>query len=256
MPSSKSDVAEVRAALRAVGYTVLQVQPRVEGLSGFGPDVLAWASNADGELVPWAVVECKNKKLMQPELVLPALEGSRDLLSTIEHYAVVNGQWFKADRGLRSLEPVDGPTTPEHGSQGLVTDRSLATSLLLQRLWFEADRLRNSGVADRHFPSGDVLTPPRDRGPGIELPDGALTAKAGSEQVEPAALNSPPEGDRVEDAGCDEGRGRVDARGGGRWVTARSVRSQAGYCGAARPRGSRCRRTPVAEAVRRRRAGQ
>ncbi|WP_166029484.1 HsdM family class I SAM-dependent methyltransferase [Streptomyces chilikensis] len=175
MPSNKSDVAEVRAALRAVGYTVLQVQPRVEGLSGSRPDVLAWASNADGELVPWAVVECKNKKLRQPELVLPALEGSQDLLGTFEHYAVVNGQWFKADRGLRVLKPVDGPTRPEHGSRGLVTDRSLATSLLLQRLWFEADRLRNSGVsADRYFPSGDVLTPPRDRGPGIELPDGVF----------------------------------------------------------------------------------
>jgi hypothetical protein len=159
MPNHRSDIAEVRAAMRAVGYTILQVEPRLENLSNLRPDVLAWASNADGELVPWAVVEYKNKKLRQPELVLPSLAGSRDLLGTLEHYAVINGQWFKADRGVRSLQPVDGPTPPEHGSQGLVTDRSLATSLLVQRLWFEADRLRNSGVsAERYFPSGDVLT--------------------------------------------------------------------------------------------------
>ncbi len=175
MPNHRSDIAEVRAAMRAVGYTILQVEPRLENLSNLRPDVLAWASNADGELVPWAVVEYKNKKLRQPELVLPSLAGSRDLLGTLEHYAVINGQWFKADRGVRSLQPVDGPTPPEHGSQGLVTDRSLATSLLVQRLWFEADRLRNSGVsADRYFPSGDVLTSSRNGRPGIELPDGGF----------------------------------------------------------------------------------
>lgn len=175
MPNHRSDIAEVRAAMRAVGYTILQVEPRLENLSNLRPDVLAWASNADGELVPWAVVEYKNKKLRQPELVLPSLAGSRDLLGTLEHYAVINGQWFKADRGVRSLQPVDGPTPPEHGSQGLVTDRSLATSLLVQRLWFEADRLRNSGVsADRYFPSGNVLTSSRNGRPGIELPDGGF----------------------------------------------------------------------------------
>lgn len=175
MPNHRSDIAEVRAAMRAVGYTILQVEPRLENLSGFRPDVLAWASNADGELVPWAVVECKGMKLRQPELVLPALAGSRDLLGTLEHFAVVNGQWFKADRGVRFLQPVDGPTPPEHGSQGVVTDRSLATSLLVQRLWFEADRLRNSGVsADRYFPSGDVLMSSRNGRPGIELPDGGF----------------------------------------------------------------------------------
>ncbi|MBT2380826.1 SAM-dependent DNA methyltransferase [Streptomyces sp. ISL-111] len=162
MPNHRSDIAEVRAAMRAVGYTILQVEPRLENMSNLRPDVLAWGSNADGELVPWAVVEYK--KLRQPELVLPSLAGSRDLLGTLEHYAVINGQWFKADRGVCCLQPVDGPTPPEHGSQGLVTDRSLATSLLVQRLWFEADRLRNSGVsADRYFPTGSFLWAALDR---------------------------------------------------------------------------------------------
>lgn len=175
MPSKRSDITEIRAALQAVGYTILQVQPRIEGTSGFRPDVLAWAPNADGELVPWAVVERKSGVLKQPEITLPALAGSQELLGTLEHYAVVNGQWFKADRGIRTLEPVEGPTPPEYGSQGLLTNQSLATSLLVQRLWFEADRLRSSGVpVDRYFPSGSVLTSSGDQGPGIELPDGAF----------------------------------------------------------------------------------
>lgn len=48
MPNHRSDIAEVRAAMRAVGYTILQVEPRLANLSNLRPDVLAWASNADG----------------------------------------------------------------------------------------------------------------------------------------------------------------------------------------------------------------
>lgn len=166
-------VADVRSVLRAAGYTLLQVQPRLEKLSSLRPDVLAWAANADGDLVPWAVVEVKSGRLKRPELALPGLARSRDVMGTVDHYAVVNGEWFKADRGVRSLEPVDGPTPPEYGARGLLTDEELATSLLVQRLWFEADRLRNSGArAGDAFPSRTVLAETEQS--GIELPDGGL----------------------------------------------------------------------------------
>ncbi|MET9966040.1 N-6 DNA methylase [Streptomyces sp. NPDC006356] len=165
-------VGDVRSRLRAAGYTLLQSEPRLEKLPNFRPDVLAWASNADGDLVPWAVVELKSR-LRQPEFALPALARSRDLMGTVEHYAVINGEWFKADRGVRSLEPVDGPTPPAYGSQGRLTDEGLATSLLVQRLWFEANRLRDAGVrVGDAFPSGTILA--QTARPGIELPEGAF----------------------------------------------------------------------------------
>lgn len=164
---------DVRSMLRGAGYTLLQVQPRLEKLPSFRPDVLAWAANSDGDLVPWAVVELKTGQLKQPELVLPSLARSRDIMGTVDHYAVINGRWFKADRGVRSLEPVDGPTPPEYGAQGLLTDDELATSLLVQRLWFEASRLRDSGVrVGDAFPAGAALAETEQS--YIELPDGGL----------------------------------------------------------------------------------
>lgn len=54
-------VGDVRSRLRAAGYTLLQSEPRLEKLPNFRPDVLAWASNTDGDLVPWAVVELKSR---------------------------------------------------------------------------------------------------------------------------------------------------------------------------------------------------
>ncbi|MCW2904302.1 MAG: hypothetical protein JWO67_6567, partial [Streptosporangiaceae bacterium] len=171
MSNSSSRGADIRARLRAASYTLLQLEPRLEGLPNYRPDVLAWASNADGDLVPWAVVELKDGPFKQPELALPALARIRDLIGTVEHYVVINGQWFKADRGVRSLEPVDGPTPPENGSQGWLTDDGLATSLLVQRLWYEANRLRDSGLrVDYSFPPGEILA--ETASPGIELPDG------------------------------------------------------------------------------------
>ncbi|MGW9027306.1 N-6 DNA methylase [Streptomyces sp. NPDC055722] len=171
MPNKNLRAADVRAALRAVGYSVVQSQPRLERLSSFRPDVLAWASNAEGELVPWVAVEIKSGPPRRAELALPALARSRDLMGTVEHYAVLNGSWFKADRGVRSLEPVDGPTPPEHGSRGQLADEGLATSLLVERLWFEADRVRGTG-AHVGFPPGAVLEEMAQ--PGIELPDGGV----------------------------------------------------------------------------------
>ncbi|MFE5879601.1 N-6 DNA methylase [Streptomyces hydrogenans] len=172
MSKSETNLTDIRSRLRAAGYGLLQAQPRVGMLRNLRPDVLAWASNAEGELVPWAVVEVTSRTARQPELSLPALARSRDLLGTVEHYAVMNGEWFKADRGVRSLEPVDGPTPPEYGAQGQLTDEDLATSLLVQRLWYEASRLRDSGLGIGSFPSGALLA--ETTKPGIEMPDGGF----------------------------------------------------------------------------------
>ncbi|GGJ70791.1 hypothetical protein GCM10010121_096790 [Streptomyces brasiliensis] len=88
---------------------------------------------ADGVGGPFCV-SCQVWPDCRVALALPALARSRGLIDTVEHYAVINGQWFRADRGVRLLEPVDGPVPPENGSQGWLTDEGLAASLLVQRL--------------------------------------------------------------------------------------------------------------------------
>lgn len=176
MTKDASTRDQVRAKLRAAGFELVQFESPLEPSSKVRPDVVAWAADGDGELVPWAVVEMKSGRLKPPELTLPALSRSRDLLGTMDHYAVVNGQWFKADRSVRSLEPVDGPTPPPHGAGGFLADESLATSLLLKSLWREADKERARGVrVDYFFPSADLLT--ETNVPGIQTADGFIPVR-------------------------------------------------------------------------------
>jgi predicted RNA methylase len=164
---------EVRARLRAAGFDLVQFESPLDASSKVRPDVVAWASDSNGELVPWAVVEVKAGQFKAPELALPALARSRDLLGTIDHYAVINGQWFKADRSVRSLEPEDGPTPPPHGVGGFLGDESLATSLLLKSLWRDADLARSRGDrADYFFPSVELLA--ETNVPGIQTADGGF----------------------------------------------------------------------------------
>jgi SAM-dependent methyltransferase len=96
---------------------------------------------------------------------------ARELLGTVEHYAVINGQWFRADRTLRTFEPVAGPQPPANGSNGFLTDTTLATSLLIDRMWFEADKARAGGArADYFWPSPEVMA--ETALPGIQTPRG------------------------------------------------------------------------------------
>lgn len=173
MSNEASSNTQIRAALEAAGYQLIQFEPRLEGSSKYRPDVLALASNGDGDLVPWLVVEVKKGSMKTPELALPALMQAHELLGTVEHYAVINGQWFRADRSLRSFEPVDGPQRPANGSNGSLADPALATSLLIDKLWFESDKARAGGVRpDFFFPSVDVIA---ETGlPGIETPRGGF----------------------------------------------------------------------------------
>ncbi len=129
----------------------MQFDRKLEGVSGVRPDVLAFAANAEGDLVPWLVAEIKTGPVKTPELALPALLRSRELLGTAEHYAVINGQWFRADRSLRKFELVDGPLSPTFGDHGSLADTSLATSLLLDHMWRVAASARNTNSAADYF---------------------------------------------------------------------------------------------------------
>jgi SAM-dependent methyltransferase len=139
--------SSIRDVLRQVGYEFIQIDARLPKISAsFRPDVLAWAANAEGKLVPWAVVEVKNSRMAQsPEFVLPVLAKSRDLLGTVDHYAVMNGSWYRADPGLRTFTPVDGPQSPPYGGYGELDDVDLATALVTDRLWRWADQQRREG---------------------------------------------------------------------------------------------------------------
>jgi len=125
---------QVQQALENAGFTFVQAEPRLAELRNHRPDFIAWASNEYGELVPWGVVEVKSASPKPPELSLPSLARYRDLLGTIDHYIVIDEEWFRADDGLRSLERVDSPQPPRFGSHGELTQAALITSLLTSQL--------------------------------------------------------------------------------------------------------------------------
>lgn len=93
----------------------------------------------------------------------------RDLLGTQDHYAVINGQWFKADGSVRTLAPVDGPRPPLFGVGGFLTNEELATSLLAGQMWREANRQRSAGMQMGSFFPDEVLY--ETALPGIQLSD-------------------------------------------------------------------------------------
>ncbi|GAA1821057.1 N-6 DNA methylase [Agromyces neolithicus] len=134
----------IKRELEHAGFEFVQAQPRLGELRNLRPDLIGWAADAYGELVPWAVVESK-RRLDKPELALAELARYRELLHTVEHYLVLDGQWFRAGDGLRSIEPVDAPLAPRYGGGGELRDLSLATSLIAERLWRSADRARTHG---------------------------------------------------------------------------------------------------------------
>jgi SAM-dependent methyltransferase len=142
----------IRDALVAAGYEFVQFEPRIPSVRDWRPDVLAWAANTEGTLVPWAVVEVKRSfAAIYPEAGLSALARARDMLGTVDHYVVVDGsEWYRADPGLQRLTPVEGPTAPPYGGEGEIADVDLVTALLSDELWKAASRSRGEG-----FPVGD-----------------------------------------------------------------------------------------------------
>ncbi|NYD57053.1 hypothetical protein BKA08_001291 [Nocardioides marinisabuli] len=164
--------ADIRTTLQAAGYSVIQFEPAIGSTNDFRPDVIAFAADSHGNLIPRVAIEVKSGVAMKrPEFVLPALARSRELLGTTEHYAVIGDQWYRADRGLRSVERVPGPDPLDDTGvgSGFVTDLSLATSLLLDRLRAEAGD-RRGRESTTTFPPADIMA--ETLLPGVETVSG------------------------------------------------------------------------------------
>lgn len=176
MPKKSDRLHHIQARLKEAGYRLVELEPRVGDKKAFRPDVLAYASNADGDLVPRAVVEVK-RGLAVPDSTLPALMKAQELLGTVDHYCVVDDKWYRADRSLRSLKQVEGPAEPAHGASGFLTDVSLAASLILDRLWTDSDHARGFVAGDDAFVPVDALFA-ETAIPGIETAGGDFIAVA------------------------------------------------------------------------------
>nr|WP_170949268.1 N-6 DNA methylase [Rhodococcus sp. 06-621-2] len=164
----KDSLNVIVQALREVGFPFIQVEPVLRGNSSrFRPDVVGWASDRNGELVPWCVVEVKNTRApLPPGLALDGLAKARELLGTVDHYAVINGQWFKATSGLLGMDLVEAPTPPRFGGEGQIVDETLAVSILREQLWRRGDEVHGRGGAVR-VPTESLIT-----SDGIESPFG------------------------------------------------------------------------------------
>ena len=167
----------VKQALERAGYAFVQTEPhRLAASSSFQPDILAWAADEYGKLVPWAVVEIKNRpNKLPPQIALPQLVMSRDILGTVDHYVVMHGDWYQADDGLRNVTPVAGPAPPQFGAKGELDDVDLATALFTEQLWRWAQVQRRQGRSADEYglapelnvdgvatPSGTVLPASRE----------------------------------------------------------------------------------------------
>lgn len=176
MQTEASSLANVRAQLTAVGYQFVQSDPRLRPDSDVRADFVAWASDAEGSLVPWVAVEVKSGAHAHQDLALQRLIRARDTLGTVEHYAVIRGRWFRADRSLRRMEAVAGPAAPEFGAEGWLRDKHLAISLLLDNL-ARAERQSDSGGRSWDdlllLPSQVLVDKAR---PGIQLLDGGFVS--------------------------------------------------------------------------------
>lgn len=142
------DKEAIREELERAGYAFVQTEPRLLEKGGASsPDIVAWAADDDGALVPWAVVELKSGGGPAGiESALPQLARHRERLGTTRHYVVAAGQWYQADDGLRMLAPVESPSAPPFGSDGALRDPQLLTRVLTDRIYAEVDHSRSSRV--------------------------------------------------------------------------------------------------------------
>lgn len=177
MNSEPARVVDVAARLRDAGYPFVQSEVQLPNAPGLRVDVLAWAADEDGELVPRVAVEIKRSA--RPEIALPLLAQTRAALGTTEHFVVTDEGWFSAASGLRAVEPVDGPS-PIQSTHGELRSVSLATNLLRQRIWKDADRLR--GHTDRFGSVFEAAVSGPDESAAIETAAGDVVA------VEPTTL--------------------------------------------------------------------
>lgn len=154
MEKERQTRAVAYKALVDAGFALVQRDPRLSGLSpNSRPDLVAWAANDAGALVPWAVVEVQSAgKNQRPEFAGPTLAHLRDRLGTVEHYVVTSdGSWHRADGALQSFEPVDGPASPPNLGEGSIDDIRFVTDLLSSRVWRAADTARGELSPDRYL---------------------------------------------------------------------------------------------------------
>lgn len=133
------------------GFGLVMREPRMPLFGNYRPDVLAWASDEFGNLVPWALVEMKQEQDSHPALALQQLAALRSQLGTREHYVVINeNEWFKADPGLQTLNKVDGPTPPRYGGRGILRELKLLTTMMQEHMWRTCEALRSSRESSQH----------------------------------------------------------------------------------------------------------
>lgn len=145
MTSKSSLDLEAANRLREAGYLFVQVSPRLPSRGGVAADVLAWGANDRGELVPQVAVVVKQSG--RPEISLPQLSRIRDALGTTEHYVVIGEDWHVGEPGLRSLKSVEHPEASVR-AEGTISDVTLATDLLIQKVWAFADKNRGRTEID------------------------------------------------------------------------------------------------------------
>lgn len=144
----KTPDAAAKQLLRDAGFGLVMCEPRMPLFENYRPDVLAWASDEFGNLVPWALVELKQKQDSHPALALQQLAALRSQLGTREHYLLINeSEWYKADPGLRTLNKVEGPTPPRYGGYGILRDSELITTMMQEHMWRMHEARRTSHEA-------------------------------------------------------------------------------------------------------------
>lgn len=148
MNSERELLARVREDLRAAGYPLVLADMRLPTTrKEHRLDVVAFAADSTGALQPAVVVEVKQRRVHDPQLVLDQLALARDILGTRLHYLVTPDGWLEADGGLRRLQQVDGPAEADRPG-GELRDISTVELLLQQYLWAESNRHRNEAGPD------------------------------------------------------------------------------------------------------------
>ncbi|MFK0005083.1 N-6 DNA methylase [Paenarthrobacter sp. NPDC090522] len=141
MPNEQQRIREIADQLHELGYPIVETEFRLPDNMRAQADVVAWASDDMGELVPCLAIEIKRGQ--RPETALPQLARVRSSLGTTEHYVVTDDGWFQAGQGLRTLQPVVGPPSARGLPRGTLKSIKLATKMMSRRVWALSDRSRN-----------------------------------------------------------------------------------------------------------------
>ena len=144
-------------ALQQSGYSILDSEPKLR--NEVRADVVAWAADGTGELVPWLAVEIETLRggvRGTDEVDLAVLEATRASLGTREHYVFDGQQWREASEGMRTLTPVAGPRRAPRTGSAHLSDPDRILTAVRALAWQGADATRGS-TADPYRASVNVL---------------------------------------------------------------------------------------------------